>query len=90
MFPVYASSSIFFIWALTASQKLMHKFAYGGSVVKNPPAKTRYARDMGSISGLEDPLEEEIANHSSILAWRILMDREAWEATVHRVAKSQT
>ena len=68
---MYASSSIFFIWALTASQKLMHKFAYGGSVVKNPPAKTRYARDMGSISGLEDPLEEEIANHSSILAWRI-------------------
>ena len=25
----------------------------------------------------EDPLEEEIASHSSILAWRILMDRGA-------------
>ena len=25
----------------------------------------------------EDPLEEEIASHSSILAWRILMDRRA-------------
>ena len=28
--------------------------------------------------------------HSSILAWRILMDRGAWQATVHRVTKSQT
>ena len=40
--------------------------------------------------GLEDPLEEVIAIHSSILAWRIPMDRGAWWATVHGVAKSQT
>ena len=31
-----------------------------------------------------------MATHSSILAWRIPMDREAWRAIVHRVAKSQT
>ena len=37
--------------------------------------------------GWEDPLEEEMATHSSILAWRIPMDREAWRATVPRVAK---
>ena len=37
--------------------------------------------------GLEDPLEEEMATHSSILAWRIPMDRGAWWATVHGVAK---
>ena len=30
----------------------------------------------------EDPLEEGTATHSSILAWRIPMDREAWQATV--------
>ena len=36
--------------------------------------------------GQEDPLEKEMATHSSILAWRILWT----EATVHRVAKSQT
>ena len=37
--------------------------------------------------GQEDPLEEGMATHSSILAWRI-MGRGAWWATVHRVAQS--
>jgi len=36
--------------------------------------------------GGEGPLEEGMAAHSSILVWRILMDREAWWTTVHRVA----
>ena len=40
--------------------------------------------------GQEDPLEEEMATHSSILAWRIPMDRGAWRASAHRVAKSWT
>ena len=40
--------------------------------------------------GWEDPLEEGIATHSSILARRIPMDRGAWWATVHNVAKSLT
>ena len=40
--------------------------------------------------GWEDPLEQGMATHSSILAWRIPMDKGAWQATVHRVAKSQT
>ena len=38
----------------------------------------------------EDPLEEGMATHSGILAWRIPMDRGAWWATVHGVAKNQT
>ena len=38
----------------------------------------------------EDPLEEGIATHSSILVWRIPMDRGAWQAIVHRVAQSWT
>ena len=33
--------------------------------------------------GWEYPLEECMATHSSILAWRIHMDRGAWQATVH-------
>ena len=37
-----------------------------------------------------NPLEKETATHSSILAWRIPMDRGAWLAIAHRVAKSQT
>ena len=32
--------------------------------------------------GREDPLEENMATHSSILAWRIPTDREAWQAIV--------
>ena len=40
--------------------------------------------------GWEDALEEGIATHSSILAWRIPMDRGAWKAIVYGVAESQT
>ena len=38
--------------------------------------------------GWEDLLEEDMATHSSILAWRIRMDRGTWWATVHGVVKS--
>ena len=40
--------------------------------------------------GWEDPLEKEIATHSSILAWKNPMDRGAWQATVCGAAKSWT
>ena len=40
--------------------------------------------------GWEDPLEEGMATHSSILAWKIPMDRGAWRATVQGVTKSWT
>ena len=56
-------------------------------MVKNPPA-VREAW-IGSL-GWEDPVEEGMATCSSILAWRISMDRGAWWATVLGVAKSQT
>ena len=56
-------------------------------MVKIPPAmQETWARSLG----WEDPLEEGMAIHSSILAWRIPMDREAWQATVLGVAKSRT
>ena len=56
-------------------------------MVKNPPAmqETRVR-----FLGQGDALEKEIATHSSILAWRIPMDRGAWWTTVHWVAKSRT
>ena len=59
----------------------------GGSVVKNLPAIQEI--QVQSL-GWEDPLEEEMATHSSILAWKNPMDRGAWWATVYGVAKSQT
>ena len=40
--------------------------------------------------GWEDALEKDMTTHSSILAWRISMDRRAWLATVHGVAKNWT
>ena len=40
--------------------------------------------------GREDPLEEGVATHCSILSWRIPVDRGAWWATVHGIAKSWT
>ena len=44
--------------------------------------------DLGSILGWKDFLEEGMATHSRILAWRIPMNRGAWQATVHGVAES--
>ena len=56
-------------------------------LVKNPPAMWEtWVQSLGR----EDTLEKEMTTHSSILAWRIPMDRGAWWATVHGVAKSQT
>ena len=46
--------------------------------------------DLGSILGWEEPMEKGMATHSSILAWRISMDRGAWQAPVYGVTKSQT
>ena len=55
-------------------------------LVKNPLAVWEtWVRSLG----WDEPLEEGMATHSSILAWRIPMDREAWRATIHGVAKSR-
>jgi len=56
-------------------------------MVQNLPA--RWEIWVQSL-GWENPLEEGIATYSSILAWRISMDRGAWQATVHGVAKNWT
>ena len=61
--------------------------SHGGSDGKESAYKTG---DLGSILGWEDPLEEGMTTHSSILARRIPMDRGARWATVHGVAKSRT
>ena len=56
-------------------------------MVKNLPAM----QETWVLSlGWEDPLEEGMAARCSILAWRIPMDRGAWQAIVHEVTKSPT
>ena len=63
-------------WALLVAQ-----------MVKNPSAmQETWVQSLA----WENPLEEGMATQSSILAWRIPMDRGAWQAVVHGVTKSRT
>ena len=60
-------------------------------MVKNPPDSTGGTRDTGSIPGWEDPLEEEMPTHSSILAWKIPWAEEpGGYSPFHGVTKSST
>ena len=54
--------------------------------VKNPAMWETWVQSLG----WEDPLEEGLATHSSVLAWRIPMNRGAWWAAAHGVTKSRT
>ena len=58
-----------------------------GSLIKNLPAK---AGEVGSILGQDDPLVDEMATHSSILAWRIPWTEEPGGLKSMGVAKSRT
>ena len=54
-------------------------------MVKNlPTMQETWVQSLGQ----EDPLEDGMATHSSILAWKNPMDRGAWWAMIHGVAKS--
>ena len=58
----------------------------GTQMVKNTPMWETWVQSLG----WEDPLEEGMATHFSILAWRIPMDRRGWGTTDPGVAKSRT
>ena len=62
----------------------------GGASGKEPTCNAGDIRDMGLVPASGRSPGEGVATHSSILGWRIPMDRGAWWAAVHRVAKSQT
>ena len=68
-----------------------HPFQYSlaslvAQIVKNPPAMwDTWVKSLG----WEDPLEEGMATHSSIVAWRIPVDRGVWRGIVHGVSKSR-
>ena len=54
-------------------------------LVNNPPVMQETSV---RFLGQEDPLEQNMAIHCRILAWRIPMNRGAWQVIVHGVAKS--
>ena len=56
------------VCVLSASQVML--------MVKNLPASAGDIADVGSVPGWEDPLEEGMTTHSSVLAWRILWTEE--------------
>ena len=67
---------LFCLWASLVAQR-----------VKNLPAM----QETQVLSlGQEDALENGMATYSDILARRILVDRRAWQAAVHGVAKTLT
>ena len=55
--------------------------------VKNLPAMQETQEIQFQFLGQEDPLEKEMATHSSILAWGNPMDRRTWLAAVHELSK---
>ena len=68
-------------------ESLLLRASLVAEMVKNlPTMQETWVQSLGQ----EDTLEEGMATHSSILAWRIPMDRGTWRATVHGIAKSRT
>ena len=77
-------------WLSSSSSRILSESFPGSTVVKNPPAVPEMQETRVWSLGQEDALEEEIAIHSSILAWKFPMDGGACQATVHEVEKSRT
>ena len=55
--------------------------------VKNSTAMQEIQEAWAQFVGQEDTLEKEMATHSSILAWKNLMDILTWQVTVLRVTE---
>ena len=68
----------------------MYNQDWASQVIKNPSDKKSACQCHRHKRHRFNPLEEGMATDSSVLAWRIPMDRGAWEAIVYRVSKTQT
>ena len=91
LYPLGCYLQLFYRWlkyTRVGFQELMRFWAsLVAQMVENLPAmQETWVRSLG----WEDSLEEGMATHSSILAWKIPMGRGAWRATVHGVTKSRT
>ena len=89
----------FSIWDLFEVKTSLVKYCFlntymcfpGGVVVKNLPANSGDARDIGSVPWLGRSLELEMVTHSRILDWKNSTDRGVWWAAAsHGFAKCQT
>ena len=68
-------------------RRLKARSSLVAQTVKHLPAmRETWVQSLGQ----EDPLEEGMGTHPSILAWRIPMDRGAWRAAAYSVAQSHT
>ena len=86
---VYHKVSVLSLNSATVAGKQLgtgHKSVVAPTV-KNPPAMWE---TWEQSLDWEDSLEEGMATHSSILAWRSPMDRGAWWTTKHGISKNQT
>ena len=63
---------------------------YGGSVVKNMPARAGFTRDLDSIPGSEKSPGEEHGNPLQYGCLETPMDKGAWQTIVHGVANIRT
>ena len=77
------------LWQHRISQSHLTTFVinYSGSHGKESACN---AGELGSVPGSWRSPGGGHGNHPSVLAWRIPMDRGAWQATVHWITKSQT
>ena len=75
---------------LKVSAQPSQSLTTGGASGKESACQCRRPEMRVRSLGWEDPLEKSMATHSSILAWRIPMDRGAWWAAVHGATKSWT
>ena len=80
--PFSRGSSLYIHVSISALQ--ISSSVLVAQTVKNLPAMLK---TWVQSPGWEDALEEDMTTHSSIPAWRILMDRGAWWVTVHGVAE---
>ena len=80
-----SSVTLFFFFSFKHPALIILCFPGGSDSEESACNEGDWVRSLG----WEGPLEEGMATHSSILAWRIPMDRGAWQATVDGVAKSR-
>ena len=90
------SEVFWFMWRLSKYNKFkdfrvdtlnIRGFPSHGSAIKNPPAMQELQEMRVWSLGQEDSLEESMANHSNILAWRIPWTQEPGGPTVQTVSK---